>query len=73
MGIPRLYLVTDHTAFYERYGWTFLTMVTGTTISGADVYRPHPAPRVRRPCAAGHNQPLTFQGFQGINVRCYFL
>ena len=29
IGIPRLYLVTDHTAFYERYGWTFLTMVTG--------------------------------------------
>ena len=29
MGIPRLYLVTDYTAFYERYGWTFLTMVTG--------------------------------------------
>ena len=29
MGIPRLYLVTDHTSFYERYGWTFLTMVTG--------------------------------------------
>ena len=29
MGIPRLYLVTDHTALYERYGWTILTMVTG--------------------------------------------
>ena len=29
MGVPRLYLVTDHTSFYERYGWTFLTMVTG--------------------------------------------
>ena len=29
MGIPRLYLVTDHTSFYEQYGWTFLTMVTG--------------------------------------------
>ena len=28
-GVERLYLVTDHTAFYERYGWTFLTMVTG--------------------------------------------
>ena len=28
MGVPRLYLVTDHTAFYERYGWEFLTMVT---------------------------------------------
>ena len=29
MGVPRLYLVTDHTSFYERYGWAFLTMVTG--------------------------------------------
>ena len=29
MGVPRLYLVTDHTSFYEQYGWTFLTMVTG--------------------------------------------
>lgn len=31
-GIRRLYLVTDHTSFYERYGWKFLCMVpeTGT-------------------------------------------
>ena len=29
MDVPRLYLVTDHTAFYERYGWKFLAMVTG--------------------------------------------
>lgn len=29
MGIPALYLVTDHTAFYERYGWEFLCMVQG--------------------------------------------
>lgn len=28
MGIPRLYLITDHTAFYEKCGWEFLTMVT---------------------------------------------
>lgn len=28
-GIPTLYLVTDHTAFYERYGWRFLCMVQG--------------------------------------------
>lgn len=28
-GYIALYLVTDHTAFYERYGWTFHTMVTG--------------------------------------------
>ena len=26
-GIDALYLVTDHTAFYERYGWEFLCMV----------------------------------------------
>ena len=29
MGIDMLYLVTDHTAFYERYGWKFLCMVQG--------------------------------------------
>ena len=26
-GITPLYLVTDHTGFYERYGWEFLCMV----------------------------------------------
>ena len=26
-GIKTLYLVTDHTSFYERYGWKFLCMV----------------------------------------------
>ena len=29
MGISTLYLVTDHTSFYERYGWEFLCMVQG--------------------------------------------
>ena len=28
-GISPLYLVTDHTGFYERYGWKFLCMVQG--------------------------------------------
>lgn len=28
-GITPLYLVTDHTGFYERYGWEFLCMVRG--------------------------------------------
>ena len=28
-GISPVYLVTDHTGFYERYGWEFLTMVQG--------------------------------------------
>ena len=28
-GIDTLYLVTDHTGFYERYDWRFLCMVQG--------------------------------------------
>lgn len=28
-GIGTLYLITDHTSFYERYGWNFLCMVQG--------------------------------------------
>ena len=27
--ISPIYLVTDHTGFYERYGWEFLCMVKG--------------------------------------------
>ncbi|MFR8087722.1 MAG: GNAT family N-acetyltransferase [Lachnospirales bacterium] len=26
-GVDTLYLITDHTSFYERYGWKFLCMV----------------------------------------------
>ena len=28
-GVSPLYLITDHTSFYERYGWEFLCMVQG--------------------------------------------
>ena len=28
-GITPVYLVTDHTGYYERYGWEFLCMVQG--------------------------------------------
>lgn len=28
-GIDTLYLLTDHTGFYERYGWEFFCMVQG--------------------------------------------
>lgn len=28
-GISPVYLVTDHTGFYEKYGWEFLCMVRG--------------------------------------------
>ena len=30
MGVDTLYLLTDHTGFYERYGWEFLCMVNGS-------------------------------------------
>lgn len=29
LGVDTLYLLTDHTSFYERYGWTFLCNVQG--------------------------------------------
>ena len=29
MGVSTLYLLTDHTSFYERYGWEFFCMVRG--------------------------------------------
>lgn len=29
LGIPTLYLLTDHTGFYERYGWEYLCPVQG--------------------------------------------
>lgn len=28
-GVSPLYLITEHTSFYERYGWEFLCMVQG--------------------------------------------
>lgn len=33
-GIDVLYLVTEHTSFYERYGWEFLCMVRDEGESG---------------------------------------
>ena len=33
-GAIPLYLLTDHTGFYERYGWEFLCMVQGDGESG---------------------------------------
>ena len=29
IGLPTLYLLTDHTGFYERYGWEFYCMARG--------------------------------------------
>ena len=33
-GISPVYLITDHTSFYERYGWEFLCMVQGDNEPG---------------------------------------
>lgn len=33
-GITPIYLITDHTSFYERYGWEFLCMVQDDNGSG---------------------------------------
>ena len=33
-GISPLYLVTDHTDFYARYGWEFFCMVQGDSEPG---------------------------------------
>ena len=38
-GIGTLYLVTDHTAFYERYGWEFQCMVREDGGGVARLYR----------------------------------
>ena len=29
LGVDTLYLITDHTSFYEKYGWEFLCMIQG--------------------------------------------
>lgn len=36
-GVTPIYLVTDHTSFYERYGWEFLCLVQGE--DGPDMMR----------------------------------
>lgn len=38
LGIDTLYLVTNHTSLYERYGWEFYCM-TGTDEGPARVYK----------------------------------
>ena len=42
-GIDTLYLLTDHTDFYERYGWEFFCMVQGdgeSEMSRMYIHRP---------------------------------
>lgn len=39
MGIPTLYLVTDHTEFYEKCGWEFLTMANEEDGAAIRLYR----------------------------------
>ena len=37
-GISLIYLITDHTGFYERYGWEFLCMVQGSDPEPSRMY-----------------------------------
>lgn len=38
VGFDTLYLVTDHTSFYERYGWTYFCGTRGNDGGTARVY-----------------------------------
>ena len=52
MGIPTLYLLTDHTGFYERYGWEFFCMAQGDgedTMSRMYVHRAGESPAQGEP------------------------
>ena len=40
-GVDTLYLLTDHTGFYERYGWRFLCMVPGSDGKPSRMYVHH--------------------------------
>ena len=40
-GLSPLYLLTDHTGFYERYGWEFLCMVQGSDSEPSRMYIHH--------------------------------
>ena len=44
MGVDTLYLLTDHTGFYERYGWRFLCMVRGSDGAPSRMYMHRAAP-----------------------------
>ena len=44
MGFDTLYLLTDHTGFYERYGWQFLCMVRGDDGELSRMYVHHAEP-----------------------------
>jgi len=43
-GINTLYLITEHTSFYERYGWEYLCMVKGDDGEQMRMYKKDTAP-----------------------------
>lgn len=38
-GIESLYLISDHTSFYERYGWEFYCMVHGDELTRMYIHK----------------------------------
>ena len=43
MGVDTLYLLTDHTGFYERYGWEFFCLARGNDGALSRLYVHHAA------------------------------
>ena len=54
-GIDKIYLVTDHTSFYERYGWEFIGMVE--RVCGRRLFGKRRR-RKRRETRAGNHQDV---------------
>lgn len=50
-GVGTLYLITEHTSFYERYGWGHLCMARGDDGEQMRVYIKAAGREVRRACA----------------------
>lgn len=38
MGFEKIYLITDHTEFYEKYNWNFLTTVNYNECNAKRMY-----------------------------------
>ena len=49
LGVDTLYLLTDHTGFYERYGWQFLCMARGNDGELSRMYVHHAEPEKSGP------------------------
>ena len=59
-GIDTLYLITDHTSFYERYGWEFFCMVQGSLIRQECMFIRNETSRFEKQISANLLLPLPY-------------